>query len=118
MSMLKSEEINAQIEKFITELESLDEHEQAIILDENLQRLFSAIVPIYAKRVQKLFQDEDVQQLVPSPFKKNGKVTSTDVVITVSTMLKAFDIAAFEVAWFSDSEQWELKDNDHTKFDR
>jgi hypothetical protein len=107
MSRSSSKISQDQLISFIEEIENLDETGQKMISDEHLQRLFSALVSIYARRAQNLFQED--QRQIPSPFSKNSQVTTTDAIVTASAMLKAFDLAAFEMAWFSDTEEWELK---------
>lgn len=96
-----------QFDDLIRLLNYRDEEGQSVIPDETLQRLMDGVVRLYSERVQRLFQSS--QREVLSPFSKDTSVNTTDAIVTVSAMLKAYDLAAFEMAWFSDTQEWELK---------
>lgn len=70
-----------------------DEDRAAALSDDLMQELWGNLVRVYAAKVQ--HRPRDV--VPPPPFRPGNGLSATEAVVTVLEMLKAVDVAVFEL---------------------
>jgi hypothetical protein len=72
---------------------SRDEDRAVALPDELLQHLWANLIKVYAAKVQHRPRDT----MPPPPFRPGNGISATEAVVAVLEMLKAVDVAVFEL---------------------